>query len=121
MKIETLDPTTPLLHQFQQKDGPITLINTFVVPPDLYDAFIEVWKDDAGYMKASRGCIRTQLHRGTAGSRLVVNVAVWESTEALLAAFSTPEFQASAARYPEGIVAYPHVFQPVAVDGICVA
>lgn len=120
MKIETLDPTTPLLHQFQQKDGPITLINTFVVPPDLYDAFIEVWKDDAGYMKASRGCIRTQLHRGTAGSRLVVNVAVWESTEALLAAFSTPEFQPRRPATRRASWLSPRL--PAGrVDGICVA
>lgn len=121
MKIEDLDPKTSLMAQFQEKSGPITLLNVFNVPDGLYEEFLATWREDAAYMKASPGCISTQLHRGTAGSRLLVNVAVWESTELLLAAFSKPEFQAAAAKYPEGIVAYPHVFEKIAVEGICVA
>jgi heme-degrading monooxygenase HmoA len=121
MQIEALDPEVPLMAQFQHKDGPITLINTFVIPDGLHDDFLLAWREDALFMKGSRGCIETQMHRGTAGSKLMINVAVWESTEALFAAFSTPEFQAAAAKYPEGIVAYPHVFQKIAVEGVCVA
>jgi hypothetical protein len=49
-----------------------------------------------------------------------VNVAVWESSQALGEAFRSPEFQQRAARYPESAVAAPHVFQKVAVPGICV-
>jgi hypothetical protein len=49
-----------------------------------------------------------------------VNVAVWESSQALGEAFRSPEFQQRAARYPESAVAAPHVFQQVAVPGICV-
>ncbi|MFD9329908.1 MULTISPECIES: antibiotic biosynthesis monooxygenase family protein [unclassified Streptomyces] len=121
MKIEALDPSTPLMRQFQEKTGPITLVNVFDVPPELYEEFLKIWQEDAAYMKGSPGCIQTQLHKGTAGSRLLVNVAVWESTEALLAAFSKPEFQQSAAKYPDGITAYPHVYEKIAVEGICIA
>lgn len=46
--------------------------------------------------------------------------AVWESARALGEAFRSPEFQRRAARYPEGAVAALHVFEKVAVPGICV-
>jgi hypothetical protein len=48
-----------------------------------------------------------------------VNVAEWESARALGEAFRSPEFQSHAARYPDGAVASPHVFEKVAVPGIC--
>ncbi len=121
MKIQDLDPSTPFMAQLHQKTGPITLVNTFVMAEELIDGFLEVWAQDAAFMKASPGCISTQLHRGTAGSNALVNVAIWESTEAIFAAFSTPEFQAAAAKYPEGVVASPPIFEKIAVKGICVA
>lgn len=121
MNIASLDPTTAFPGQLQQESGPITLVNVFVVPAELQDKFLEAWREDAAYMTGSPGCISTQMHRGTAGSQLMMNVAIWESTEALFAAFRTPEFQAAAGRYPEGITAYPHIFEKIAVPGICVA
>lgn len=121
MKIEDLDPSTPLASQFGAKTGPITLINTIVVPREDMPEFLAIFQEDASYMKASPGFISTQLHRGTADSQVLVNVAVWESTEALVAAYSKPEFQASAGKYPDGIVAYPHILQKIAVDGVCVS
>jgi quinol monooxygenase YgiN len=121
MNIASLDPTTPFPAQLQQETGPITLVNVFVVPAALQEAFLAAWKEDAEFMKARPGCISTQMHRGTADSQQLINIAIWESTQALFAAFSTPEFQAAAGRYPEGITAYPHIFQKIAVPGICVA
>jgi hypothetical protein len=50
-----------------------------------------------------------------------MNVAVWESARALGSAFRSPEFQERAARYPDGDVAAPHVFEKVAVPGLSVA
>ena len=35
-------------------------------------------------------------------------------------AFGDPQLQATFARYPESTVASPHLFQKVAVPGICV-
>lgn len=121
MKVDDLDPSTPLMSQFQQKNGPVTLINTIMVPRELMSEFLATFQEDASFMKASPGFISAQLHRGTADSQLLVNIAVWESTEALFAAFSNPAFQAKASQYPDGIVAYPHVFEKIAVDGVCVA
>jgi hypothetical protein len=49
-----------------------------------------------------------------------VNQAVWESVAAFRTAFGDPQFQATFARYPDSTVASPHLFQKVAVAGICV-
>ena len=49
-----------------------------------------------------------------------MNQAVWESVEAFRTAFGDPQFQATFARYPDSTVASPHLFQKVAVPGICV-
>ena len=99
----------------------VVLMNEFNVAPEDVEQFLEVWADDAAFMKQQPGFISTQLHRGTAGSSTFVNVAVWESSRALGEAFGSPEFQERAARYPESAVAAPHVFERVAVPGICVA
>jgi heme-degrading monooxygenase HmoA len=81
---------------------------------------MEVWADDATFMKQQAGFISTQLHRGTAGSCTFINIAIWESAIALGQAFRSPEFQQRTAAYPDGAVAAPHVFEKVAVRGICV-
>jgi hypothetical protein len=49
-----------------------------------------------------------------------VNIAVWEGTAQLRAAFFDPEFQRHMERYPDGTVATPHILRKVAVEGICV-
>ncbi|WP_171166017.1 antibiotic biosynthesis monooxygenase family protein [Streptomyces sp. I05A-00742] len=121
MKLQDHDPTTPFLAQLQERTGPVTLVNTFVVPEEAAERFEKTWREDAGFMKAQPGFISTQLYRGTAGSRLWLNVAVWESTDALRAAFGRPEFQQARAKYSDAITAAPHVYTKVAVEGICVA
>ncbi|MER5785575.1 antibiotic biosynthesis monooxygenase family protein [Streptomyces mobaraensis] len=121
MRLQDQDPTTPFPVQLKERTGPITLVNTFVVPEEHAERFERTWREDAGLMKAQPGFISTQLHRGTGGSRLWLNIAVWESTEALHAAFSRPEFQRARAAYPDGITASPHIYTKVAVEGICVA
>jgi heme-degrading monooxygenase HmoA len=121
MRLREMDEHVTYLQQLQEDDGQVVLINEFNVPPDEIDRFLEVWADDASYMKRQPGFISTQLHRGTAGSSTFVNVATWESARALGEAFRSPEFQQRAARYPEAAVAAPHVFKKVAVPGICVA
>ncbi|NVI86438.1 antibiotic biosynthesis monooxygenase [Actinomadura sp. BRA 177] len=61
------------------------------------------------------GFVSLQMHKGTADSRLLMNVAVWESTEALATAFGRPEFQRMAAESPDDIVSYPHIFERIDV------
>jgi heme-degrading monooxygenase HmoA len=116
-----MDEDVTYLQQLHEDDGQVVLINEFNVPPDEVDRFLEVWADDAAFMKRQPGFIWTQLHRGTAGSSTFVNVAVWESARALGEAFRSPQFHERVARYPEGAVAAPHVFKKLAVAGICVA
>jgi len=121
MKLQEMDEHVTYLQQLQEDDGPIVLINQFNVAIEDAERFLEVWADDAAYMKRQPGFISTQLHRGTGGSTTFVNVAVWESAAALGQAFRSPEFQQRAARYPASTVAAPHVFKKVGVSGICVA
>jgi heme-degrading monooxygenase HmoA len=121
MKLREMDDHVTYAQQLQEDDGPVVLINQFNLAPGDTERFLQVWADDAAYMKQQPGFISTQLHRGTAGSTTFVNVAVWESSQALGRAFASPEFQARAARYPDSTIAAPHVFTKVAVPGICLA
>ena len=121
MELREMDERTSYMQQLQQDAGPIVLINQFNVAPDDVETFLDVWAEDAAFMKRQPGFISTQLHRGIAGSTTFVNVAVWESARALGEAFRSPEFQQSVARYPETAIAAPHVFEKVAVPSICVS
>ena len=121
VQLREMDEQVTYMQQLQEDSGPIVLINQFNVAPEDVDRLLEVWADDAAYMKQQPGFISTQLHRGTAGSTTFMNVAVWESASALGEAFRSPEFRERAARYPDSAVAAPHVFKKVAVPGICVA
>jgi hypothetical protein len=73
------------------------------------------------FIKQQPGYISTRLHRGIAGSSTFIDVAVWESAQALGKAFGSPEFQAGTARYPDSTVATPHLAEKIAVAGICVS
>ncbi|MGW2524816.1 antibiotic biosynthesis monooxygenase family protein [Streptomyces sp. NPDC001617] len=114
-KLESLDPHTPMFAQFQEKTGPIVLANTFVVPKERSEAFLALFRRQAEFMKAQPGFVSLRMHQGTAGSRLLMNVAVWESTESLATALGSPEFQRMAADFPDGIVSYPHIFEQIDV------
>ncbi|WP_020658422.1 antibiotic biosynthesis monooxygenase family protein [Amycolatopsis benzoatilytica] len=112
-QLQSLDPKTPIFAQFQEKAGPVVLANTFVVPPEKTESFLALFRRQAEFMRAQPGFVSLRMHRGTAGSRLLMNVAVWESAEALATAFGDPEFQRLAAESPEDIVSYPHLFEPI--------
>jgi heme-degrading monooxygenase HmoA len=120
MQLRELDDRVTYIQQLQEDGGPVVLMNQFNVAPDDVDRFLEIWAADAASMKRQPGFISTQLHRGTAGSTTFINVAVWESARALGEAFRSPGFQERIREYPESAVAAPHVFEKVAVPGICV-
>ena len=115
-----MDARVRLIDQLTQEVGPVILINTFTVALEDAEALLEAWAADAAYLKTKPGFISTQLHRGIAGSCVFLNHAVWESVEAFRKAFGDPKFQETFARYPDSTVASPHLFQKVAVPGICV-
>jgi heme-degrading monooxygenase HmoA len=118
MQLRELDERVTYMQQLGEETGPVVLINVFNVAPEDAERLLEVWADDAAFMKRQPGYISSQLHRGTAGSTTFVNVAEWESARALGAAFRSAEFQQRLAEYPDSVVASPHLFEKVAVPGI---
>lgn len=120
VQLQEMDELVTLREQLQQVIGPVVLINRFNVAPEHTKRLLQAWAEDAAFMKQQPGYISTQLHRGIAGSTTFVNIAVWESARVLAQAFGSPEFQSHMADYPDSAVAAPHLFEKVAVPGICV-
>jgi heme-degrading monooxygenase HmoA len=120
LQLKEMDDRVRLADQLAEEVGPVILVNTFRVAPEDADALLAAWAVDAAYLKRQPGFISAQLHRGVAGSGVLCNLAVWESVAAFRDAFGDPQFQATFARYPDSTVASPHLFQKVAVPGICV-
>ncbi|CRG86686.1 hypothetical protein PISL3812_03696 [Talaromyces islandicus] len=113
--------TTPFLRQLQHDANPVVLINTFVVPEGKMDYMIELWRKDSMIMKAQPGFISAQLYGGIAGSNVLINVAVWESTADLRSGFMTEAFQDTLKEYPDGSAAYPQILKKIAVSNVCTA
>lgn len=120
-QIRPMDPAFPIERQIALDAFPVVLINLFTLEKADEQVFLRAWQADAAFMKRQPGLIATQLHRAIGESPTYLNYAVWESTEAFRAAFNHPEFRASLSAYPSSSVASPHLFQKVAVPGICVA
>ncbi|MBL1240832.1 MAG: antibiotic biosynthesis monooxygenase [OCS116 cluster bacterium] len=121
VKLVEMDEVITLAQQMKTKSNePVTLINRFHVPAEVEEEFLERWEEDGQFM-LSQGCLSGQLHKGIEGSSSYINIAVWESAAAFVKAFSNPEFQAVLASYPENISASPHLFEKIAVPGVCVA
>src|SRR5882724_626023 len=121
MTLRALDPAFPIERQLAVAASPVVLVNVFTLDKADEQTFLEAWKTDAGFMKRQPGFISAQLHRAIGESPTYLNVAVWESTGDFRAAFTHPEFAAKRSAYPPSAVASPHLFQKVAVPGICVA
>ena len=119
--LRPLDPAFPIERQITIDASPVVLVNVFTLDKADEQTFLQVWEDDAAFMKRQLGFISTQLHRAIGENPTYLNYAVWESTAAFRAAFGHPEFRAKLATYPASAVASPHLFQTVAVSGICVA
>ena len=119
--LRPLDPAFPIERQVELDAGPVVLVNLFTLDKSDEQTFLETWEDDAAFMKRQPGFISTQLHRAIGESPTYLNYAVWELTAAFRAAFTHPEFRAKLSLYPSSAVASPHLFQKVAVSGICVA
>jgi heme-degrading monooxygenase HmoA len=119
--LRPMDPAFPIERQLAIDAGPVVLVNVFTLDEPDEQAFLRAWQDDAGVMKRQPGFIATQLHRALGKSPTYLNYAVWETSAHFRAAFTHPEFRASLSAYPSSAVASPHLFQKVAIPGICVA
>ena len=100
--------------------APVILINEFTVKPEEVDQFLEIWAAAAAIMKRQPGFISTQLHRGIAGSCVFISVAVFESAQHFKHVFNNPELQSTVEKYPASTTYAPHLFNKVAVAGLCV-
>ncbi|AZO15757.1 MAG: antibiotic biosynthesis monooxygenase [Mesorhizobium sp.] len=116
-----LDPAFPIDRQVALDANAVVLVNVFTLDKADEQAFLAVWQDDAVFMKRQPGFISTQLHRALGDSPTYLNYAIWDSTAAFRAAFMHPQFRAKVSAYPSSSVASPHLFQKVAVPGICLA
>lgn len=119
--LRPLDPAFPIERQIAIDAGPVVLVNVFTLDKADEPAFLQVWQEDAAFMKRQPGFISTQLHRAIGESPTYLNYAVWESNAAFRTAFTHPDFVAKLSAYPASAVAAPHLFQKVAAPGICVA
>jgi heme-degrading monooxygenase HmoA len=120
-QMRALDPAFPIERQLSVEASPVVLVNVFALEQSDEARFLEAWRDDASFMRRQPGFISTQLHRAVGESPTFLNYAVWESTAAFRAAFTHPDFRARVAAYPSSTVVSPHLFQRVAVTGVCVA
>jgi heme-degrading monooxygenase HmoA len=119
--LRPLDPAFPIDRQLGIDTGPVVLVNVFTLEKADEPTFLQVWQEDAEFMRRQRGFISTQLHRAIGESPTYLNYAVWQTTADFRAAFTHPEFRAKISAYPTSAVVSPHLFQKVAVPGICVA
>ena len=118
--IRPLDPDFPIDQQLAMDATSVVLVNVFTLAKADEQTFLQAWQNDAAFMKQQPGFIWTQLHRAIGASPTYLNYAVWESTATFRAAFTHPEFRAKLSAYPSSAVASPHLFQKVAVPGVCV-
>ena len=119
--LRPLDPAFPIDRQLALDAAPVVLVNVFTLDKADEQTFLNAWQGDAAIMKRQPGFISTQLHRAIGDSPTYLNYAVWESTADFRAAFANPEFRSKLSTYPASAVGSPHLFQKVAVPGICVA
>ncbi|RJL20292.1 antibiotic biosynthesis monooxygenase family protein [Pectobacterium polaris] len=115
-----LDEKFPFDRQLGIAAAPLVLINLFtVVDPADEEGFLDAFKAAAEVITKQPGFISMQLHRAIGDSPTYLNYVMWESTEAVRAAFTDPEFLAKLPAYPSSVVASPHLFEKVAVPGFC--
>jgi heme oxygenase (mycobilin-producing) len=79
----------------QQAHSTVTLINIFEVAAEQAEAFIAQWRERAVLMSKKPGFLDSLLHRALSSDVRFqfVNVAHWETPEAMQAATADPEFQ----------------------------
>lgn len=120
-QMQPMDPNFPIDRQIAVDAQPVVLVNIFTLDKADEQTFLAAWQADAAFMKQQPGFISTQLHRAIGDSPTYLNYAVWDTMANFRSAFTHPGFRATLSAYPSSAVASPHLFQKVAVPGICVA
>lgn len=96
---------------------PITLINVFEIRRDDIEAFLQEWRQRAEFLGRQPGFRSLRLHRALSPDTRfqLVNVAEWDSAEALQAATAQDTFQQSAQRSVQqfAVAAHPAIYRVV--------
>lgn len=121
LQLKPMDHVSPIQAQLGLETGPVSLINLFTVDKDDEAALLQAWTVDAEFMRIQPGFIFTQLYKAIGEESAYLNHAIWESNATFRAAFTHPEFQSKLSDYPSSAIASPHLFEKIAVPGICVA
>jgi heme-degrading monooxygenase HmoA len=92
---DTIEPTARTAKAPEQHDGPVTLINSFVVAPERDEAFVELWTEASRYFRAQPGFVSLHFHRAVSPDvhYRYVNVARWATLNDFQAAHGTDEFR----------------------------
>jgi heme-degrading monooxygenase HmoA len=61
MQFREMDERVSYQQQLRESGGPVVLINQFTMPVDQVEQFLNVWANNAEFMKRQPGCISTQL------------------------------------------------------------
>ncbi|MBO0880450.1 MAG: antibiotic biosynthesis monooxygenase [Mycobacterium sp.] len=90
--------------------GPVTLINVFEIGSDEVELFLAEWRKRAEFMTKQPGFRSLKLHRALMPDARfqLVNVAEWDSAEALHAATAQQSFQEGAHRLMQEVKVTPH-------------
>jgi quinol monooxygenase YgiN len=119
MRRESFDSLVSQADQLKtDHQGPVILIGTYTCAPEHKDEMMESWIKRGQMMREQPGLVSVQLHRAIGDANVLVNVAVWESLDALRAA------RKKAAEDPlisDNILSRAILVEKIAVPGVCVA
>lgn len=107
--------------QFPTSSGPTVLLDMLVAPPGKRDQVLAAWTEHAKLMRKHPGLVSVQMHQGTGSSNVLVNIAVWESAQALLEGVTSAEFDKINELYPDGTICRRLLTERVAIPGVCLA
>jgi deazaflavin-dependent oxidoreductase (nitroreductase family) len=95
--------------------GAVTLINAFEIEPDKLESFLKGWRERATFMSTQPGFRSLRLHRALSPDARfqLVNVAEWDTADALHAATAHAKFKASTSQVLSefGEIAHPGVYR----------
>jgi len=76
-------------------EGAVTLINSFVVPPERDEAFFALWTEASSYFRSQPGFVSLRFHRAVSpdAQYRYVNVATWATMAHFHAAHGADEWQ----------------------------
>lgn len=98
----------------QRSSGPVIFVNVFEIDAEQLDLFLAQWRERAEFMSRQPGFRSFRLHRALSPEARfqLINVAEWDSADALSAATRQPYFQQSMRRSAAelSVVAHPGLY-----------